>query len=104
MHGSSRSCSGKSHSNVLTHLLPVRGFIKPHHPADFTVNTEWSYLKTKGIGAGCLYFSNYEVRKNEKLVAMFDDFNDYLGEEALWQISQEIKPREGKKKAESEQR
>ena len=33
---------------------------------------------------------------------MFDDFNDYLSEEALWQISEEVKPRGGKKKSEGE--
>lgn len=33
---------------------------------------------------------------------MFDNFMNYLGEEALWQISEEIKPRGGKKKVESE--
>ena len=43
-------------------------------------------------------FSNYEIKKSEKVCAMFDSFNNYLGEETLWQISEEIKPRGGKKK------
>ncbi|XP_052788313.1 rap guanine nucleotide exchange factor 1-like isoform X2 [Mya arenaria] len=42
--------------------------------------------------------SNYEIKKNERIVTMFDSFNNYLGEETLWQISEEIKPRGGKKK------
>ena len=46
--------------------------------------------------------SNYEVKKNEKIIAMFDNFTDYLGEEALWQISEDIKPRGGRKKTESD--
>ncbi|WAR30689.1 RPGF1-like protein [Mya arenaria] len=41
---------------------------------------------------------NYEIKKNERIVTMFDSFNNYLGEETLWQISEEIKPRGGKKK------
>jgi len=44
------------------------------------------------------FFSNYEIKKSEKVCAMFDSFNNYLGEETLWQISEEIKPRGGKKK------
>lgn len=50
----------------------------------------------------CFFSSNYEIKKNERLVGMFDEFNSHLTEEALWQISEEIKPRGGKKKAESE--
>ena len=49
-----------------------------------------------------LYFSNYELKRKKEIVEMFDNFADYLGEEALWQISEEIKPRGGKKKVESE--
>ena len=42
------------------------------------------------------------MKKNEKLIAMFDNFTDYLGEEALWQISEDIKPRGGRRKTETD--
>ncbi|KAL4219471.1 Rap guanine nucleotide exchange factor 1 [Mactra antiquata] len=45
---------------------------------------------------------NYEIKQRKDIVTMFDNFNDYMGEEALWSISEEIKPRGGKKKVESE--
>ncbi|XP_060590659.1 rap guanine nucleotide exchange factor 1-like isoform X2 [Ruditapes philippinarum] len=45
---------------------------------------------------------NYDLKRKKEIVEMFDNFADYLGEEALWQISEEIKPRGGKKKVESE--
>ncbi|XP_052230046.1 rap guanine nucleotide exchange factor 1-like isoform X2 [Dreissena polymorpha] len=45
---------------------------------------------------------NYEIKKNEKIVGMFDSFSDYMGEEVLWQISEEIKPRGGRKKVDTE--
>jgi hypothetical protein len=41
--------------------------------------------------------SNYQFKKNEKILAFFNNFDDYLSEEALWQISESIKPRGGKK-------
>ncbi|XP_068248413.1 rap guanine nucleotide exchange factor 1 isoform X3 [Palaemon carinicauda] len=40
----------------------------------------------------------YQFKKNEKIIAFFNNFDDYLNEEALWHISESIKPRGGKKK------
>ncbi|XP_064118634.1 rap guanine nucleotide exchange factor 1-like isoform X2 [Macrobrachium nipponense] len=40
----------------------------------------------------------YPFKKNEKIIAFFNNFDDYLNEEALWHISESIKPRGGKKK------
>ncbi|KAI0209275.1 Guanine nucleotide-releasing factor 2 [Lamellibrachia satsuma] len=36
---------------------------------------------------------NYEFKKNDKIIAYFNNFDDYLCEESLWQISEAIKPR-----------
>ncbi|KAJ0181119.1 hypothetical protein K1T71_003204 [Dendrolimus kikuchii] len=35
----------------------------------------------------------YKFKKNERIQAMFNDFDDVLSEEAMWQISESIKPR-----------
>ncbi|XP_045112246.1 rap guanine nucleotide exchange factor 1-like isoform X4 [Portunus trituberculatus] len=40
----------------------------------------------------------YNYKKNEKIITFLNNFDDYLNEEALWNISEEIKPRGGKKK------
>ncbi|GFR69569.1 Rap guanine nucleotide exchange factor 1 [Elysia marginata] len=37
--------------------------------------------------------SNYRMARNERILAMFNDFEDYMQEEPLWQLSQKIKPR-----------
>ncbi|KAH9488884.1 Rap guanine nucleotide exchange factor 1 [Bulinus truncatus] len=37
--------------------------------------------------------SNYQVKRNEKIMNMLNNFEDYLNEEVLWNISQKIKPR-----------
>ncbi|XP_037301106.1 LOW QUALITY PROTEIN: guanine nucleotide-releasing factor 2-like, partial [Manduca sexta] len=36
----------------------------------------------------------YKFKKNERIQAMFNDFDDVLSEEAMWQVSETIKPRE----------
>ncbi|GBP12085.1 Guanine nucleotide-releasing factor 2 [Eumeta japonica] len=41
----------------------------------------------------------YKFPKNERIIAMFNGFDDVLSEEAMWQISETIKPRGGKAKA-----
>ncbi|XP_021352661.1 rap guanine nucleotide exchange factor 1-like isoform X1 [Mizuhopecten yessoensis] len=43
---------------------------------------------------------NYECKRNEKIMSMFNNFEDYLSEESLWQISEKIKPRSVRKKPE----
>ena len=40
-----------------------------------------------------LFRSNYEFKKEHKIVAFFDDFSNSLSDESLWQISEDIKPR-----------
>ena len=37
--------------------------------------------------------SHYPFKKNEQVLSFFNDFDNYLSEEAIWQISESIKPR-----------
>lgn len=40
-----------------------------------------------------LNFRQYDtLKKDDKILAFFNDFNDCLDEEAMWQLSKEIKP------------
>lgn len=39
----------------------------------------------------------YNFKKNERIIAFFNNFDDCLCEEAMWQISESIKPRGSKK-------
>ncbi|XP_064650315.1 guanine nucleotide-releasing factor 2-like isoform X3 [Lineus longissimus] len=41
--------------------------------------------------------AHYKHPKNKNIVTFFNDFDDHLSEESLWQISESIKPRGGKK-------
>lgn len=36
---------------------------------------------------------HYELKRNEDIVSFFNDFGDHLAEEALWELSLKIKPR-----------
>ncbi|XP_026764340.1 guanine nucleotide-releasing factor 2 isoform X3 [Galleria mellonella] len=38
----------------------------------------------------------YKFKKNERIQAMFNEFDDVLSEEAMWQISEILKPRGGR--------
>uniref|UniRef100_A0A3Q1IEW5 CRK SH3-binding GNRP n=1 Tax=Anabas testudineus TaxID=64144 RepID=A0A3Q1IEW5_ANATE len=38
-------------------------------------------------------FIHYELKRNEDIVSFFNDFSDHLAEEALWELSLKIKPR-----------
>lgn len=40
----------------------------------------------------------YKFKKNERIQAMFNNFSDFLSEEAMWQISESIRPRGGRPK------
>ncbi|GIY77806.1 rap guanine nucleotide exchange factor 1 [Caerostris darwini] len=42
--------------------------------------------------------SQYPIKRNDQIISFFNNFDDYLCEEAMWQISETIKPRGGKKK------
>ena len=44
-----------------------------------------------------VFSTKYSIKRNEKIVSFFDNFDSYLTEDALWQISEEIKPRPKKK-------
>ncbi|XP_046398057.1 guanine nucleotide-releasing factor 2 isoform X2 [Ischnura elegans] len=39
----------------------------------------------------------YNFKKNERIIAFFNNFDEFLCEEAMWQISESIRPRGGKK-------
>ncbi|XP_076842417.1 rap guanine nucleotide exchange factor 1b isoform X2 [Brachyhypopomus gauderio] len=36
---------------------------------------------------------HYELRRNDDIISFFNDFSDHLAEEALWELSLKIKPR-----------
>jgi len=38
------------------------------------------------------------MKKNERILSVFNNFEDCLSEESLWQISEKIKPRVVRKK------
>lgn len=40
----------------------------------------------------------YPFKRNEQIISFFNNFDNYLCEESMWQISESIKPRGGKKK------
>lgn len=39
------------------------------------------------------FHSSYAFKRNEKIIGFFDNFEDYFDEDAMWQISEKIKPR-----------
>lgn len=44
------------------------------------------------------YFrSTYQFKRNERIIGFFQNFNDHINEDAMWQLSESIKPRGGKK-------
>ncbi|CAH0722478.1 unnamed protein product, partial [Brenthis ino] len=43
----------------------------------------------------------YKIKKNERIQAMFNEFDDVLSEETMWQISETIKPRGGRSRNQS---
>lgn len=36
---------------------------------------------------------HYDIKRNDDIVSFFNDFSDHLAEEALWELSLKIKPR-----------
>ncbi|XP_075159289.1 C3G guanyl-nucleotide exchange factor isoform X2 [Haematobia irritans] len=40
---------------------------------------------------------SYTYRRNERIIRFFENFENFLGEEEMWQISETIKPRGGKR-------
>ena len=41
--------------------------------------------------------SNYELKENSKINALLNNFDDFISEESLWQLSESIKPRHSSK-------
>ncbi|XP_046904723.1 rap guanine nucleotide exchange factor 1 [Hypomesus transpacificus] len=52
----------------------------------------------------CFQQNHYSLRQNEDIVSFFNDFNDHLAEEALWELSQKIKPRNATRRTEPQER
>jgi len=51
-----------------------------------------------GLTVNCSFPSRtYSFKKHERINAFFNNFDEFLCEEAMWQISESIKPRGGKK-------
>ncbi|XP_034048977.1 rap guanine nucleotide exchange factor 1b isoform X4 [Thalassophryne amazonica] len=48
---------------------------------------------------------HYELKRNEDIVSFFNDFSDHLAEEALWELSVKIRPKNiGRRKTEREEK
>uniref|UniRef100_A0A8C5CFX9 Rap guanine nucleotide exchange factor (GEF) 1b n=1 Tax=Gadus morhua TaxID=8049 RepID=A0A8C5CFX9_GADMO len=47
-------------------------------------------MKNKINSVHCMH---YELKRNDDIVCFFNDFSDHLAEEALWELSLKIKPR-----------
>lgn len=45
----------------------------------------------------CICSSAYPFKKSERIISFFDNFENYLDEDAMWQISENIKPRVSRK-------
>ncbi|XP_065275053.1 rap guanine nucleotide exchange factor 1 [Emys orbicularis] len=41
----------------------------------------------------CFQQIHYDIKRNDDIVSFFNDFSDHLAEEALWELSLKIKPR-----------
>ncbi|XP_061459845.1 rap guanine nucleotide exchange factor 1 isoform X4 [Rhineura floridana] len=41
----------------------------------------------------CFQQVHYEIKRNDDIISFFNDFSDHLAEEALWELSLKIKPR-----------
>ncbi|XP_054996208.1 rap guanine nucleotide exchange factor 1 isoform X12 [Sorex araneus] len=41
----------------------------------------------------CFQQAHYDIRRNDDVISFFNDFSDHLAEEALWELSLKIKPR-----------
>lgn len=39
------------------------------------------------------YCRRYDIKRNDDIITFFNDFSDHLAEEALWELSLKIKPR-----------
>lgn len=46
----------------------------------------------------CFKKKPFSFKRNEQIIDFFNNFEDYLSEDAMWEISENIKPRAGQKK------
>ncbi|KAH8034111.1 hypothetical protein HPB51_020128 [Rhipicephalus microplus] len=46
----------------------------------------------------CIPYMPFTFKRNEQIIDFFNNFEDYLSEDAMWEISENIKPRAGQKK------
>lgn len=71
-------------------------------PASFPVQVHTQ--KQAGLRSSCrtppnnprlnlLSSRHYDLKHNDDIVSFFNDFSDHLAEEALWELSLKIKPR-----------
>lgn len=44
-----------------------------------------------------IFFRTYTFKKQEKIINFFQNFDNFIGEDAMWKLSETIKPRGGKK-------
>jgi hypothetical protein len=57
-----------------------------------------SLAHCSGVTVNCSFSCRtYSFKKHERINAFFNNFDEFLCEEAMWQISESIKPRGGKK-------
>jgi len=57
-----------------------------------------SVAHCSGLTVDCSFSRRtYSFKKHERINAFFSNFDEFLCEEAMWQISESIKPRGGKK-------
>lgn len=43
------------------------------------------------------FFSSYVFKRNDRIIGFFDNFEDYFDEDAMWHISEKIKPKNHRK-------
>lgn len=53
----------------------------------------WGCSATRAHWLPPLPTRHYDIRRNDDIINFFNDFSDHLAEEALWELSLKIKPR-----------
>lgn len=62
------------------------------HPGLINFSKRWQQFNILD-SMRCFKQSNYSYKKDQNILDMFDNFSDYLAEDALWELSLKIKPR-----------
>ena len=55
-----------------------------------TSSTHLSFLE---LYSTIFYFRSYDFERNESIVTAFEEFSNYLSEDAIWEMSEKLKPR-----------